>query len=262
MLCGIDYILRTICWFHPRSVQADRQTHMHADKHYIYRHTNNKHILYFQVERRSNTRVSLRRGHRRKPVYSRNPTSTIGSVHHNLSIFSISTGACADINLVFRWFEYVHCRYSDGMMPLPGSLLPANPLSASGWCLFVYNLAPETEENVLWQLFGPFGAVQNVKVMRDLTTLKCKGYGFVTMTNYDEALLAIAAIHGYQLGNRVLQVSFKKTKTSTASDPISGLLLPTTGLWSGFWRSIQVKALKCLGDISAEIASEKGRQNR
>ena len=32
------------------------------------------------------------------------------------------------------------------------------------WCIFVYNLAPETEENILWQLFGPFGAVQNVKV--------------------------------------------------------------------------------------------------
>ena len=38
------------------------------------------------------------------------------------------------------------------------------PSGCSGWCLFVYNLAPETEENVLWQLFGPFGAVQNVKV--------------------------------------------------------------------------------------------------
>jgi len=36
----------------------------------------------------------------------------------------------------------------------------------TGWCLFVYNLAAETEENVLWQLFGPFGAVQSVKVRR------------------------------------------------------------------------------------------------
>jgi len=89
------------------------------------------------------------------------------------------------------------------------SLLSAN----TNWCLFIYNLAPETEENVLWQLFGPFGAVQNVKVMRDLATHKCKGYGFITMTNYDEALMAIAAIHGYQLGNRILQVSFKKTKS-------------------------------------------------
>ena len=37
-------------------------------------------------------------------------------------------------------------------------------LRSCRWCIFVYNLAPETEENILWQLFGPFGAVQNVKV--------------------------------------------------------------------------------------------------
>jgi len=103
-------------------------------------------------------------------------------------------------------------RYS----PLAGDLLAGNTLlpgmaatNGSGWCIFVYNLAPETEENILWQLFGPFGAVQNVKVIRDLQTNKCKGFGFVTMTNYEEALVAIQSLNGYTLGNRVLQVSFK-----------------------------------------------------
>lgn len=112
-------------------------------------------------------------------------------------------------------------RYS----PLAGELLAGNPIlpgaaaaaaasspaamNGSGWCIFVYNLAPETEENILWQLFGPFGAVQNVKVIRDLQTNKCKGFGFVTMTNYDECLVAIQSLNGYTLGNRVLQVSFK-----------------------------------------------------
>merc|ERR1719433_2334837 len=99
--------------------------------------------------------------------------------------------------------------------PLAGDLLAGNALlpgmatNGSGWCIFVYNLAPATEENILWQLFGPFGAVQNVKVIRDLQTNKCKGFGFVTMTNYDEALVAIQSLNGYTLGNRVLQVSFK-----------------------------------------------------
>ena len=105
-------------------------------------------------------------------------------------------------------------RYS----PLAGDIL-ANPLLATstvngaGWCLFVYNLAPDTEESLLWQLFGPFGAVQSVKVIRDLQSSKCKGFGFVTMTNYDEALVAIQSLNGYTLGNRVLQVSFKASKT-------------------------------------------------
>lgn len=57
-------------------------------------------------------------------------------------------------------------RYSpiDGPMALSNGLIAGNALGGSGWCLFVYNLAPETEESTLWQLFGPFGAVQNVKV--------------------------------------------------------------------------------------------------
>ncbi|EDW36577.1 GL22975 [Drosophila persimilis] len=97
----------------------------------------------------------------------------------------------------------------------PNSILPDNAMTGSGWCIFVYNLAPETEENVLWQLFGPFGAVQSVKVIRDLQTSKCKGFGFVTMTNYDEAVVAIQSLNGYTLGNRVLQVSFKTNKTKT-----------------------------------------------
>ncbi|KAK6618516.1 ELAV-like protein 3 [Polyplax serrata] len=99
---------------------------------------------------------------------------------------------------------------------LANSMLPGNAMNGSGWCIFVYNLAPETEENVLWQLFGPFGAVQSVKVIRDLQTNKCKGFGFVTMTNYDEAVVAIQSLNGYTLGNRVLQVSFKTNKTKTA----------------------------------------------
>ena len=82
-------------------------------------------------------------------------------------------------------------------------------LNSTGWCIFVYNLAPDTEDSVLWQLFGPFGAVQSVKVIRDYTSGKCKGFGFVTMTNYEEALGAIQNLNGFTLGNRVLQVSFK-----------------------------------------------------
>ncbi|XP_034934021.1 ELAV-like protein 1 isoform X11 [Chelonus insularis] len=99
---------------------------------------------------------------------------------------------------------------------LTNSMLPGNAMSGSGWCIFVYNLAPETEENVLWQLFGPFGAVQSVKVIRDLQTNKCKGFGFVTMTNYEEAVVAIQSLNGYNLGTRVLQVSFKTNKSKAA----------------------------------------------
>ncbi|XP_037047911.1 ELAV-like protein 3 isoform X2 [Bradysia coprophila] len=101
---------------------------------------------------------------------------------------------------------------------LGNAILPTNAINGSGWCIFVYNLAPETEENVLWQLFGPFGAVQSVKVIKDLQTNKCKGFGFVTMTNYDEAVVAIQSLNGYTLGNRVLQVSFKTNNTKSKAN--------------------------------------------
>ncbi|XP_051942748.1 ELAV-like protein 1 isoform X2 [Hippocampus zosterae] len=88
--------------------------------------------------------------------------------------------------------------------------VPGN--SASGWCIFIYNLGQDADESILWQMFGPFGAVTNVKVIRDFNTNKCKGFGFVTMTNYEEAAMAIASLNGYRLGDKTLQVSFKTSK--------------------------------------------------
>ncbi|XP_019728008.1 ELAV-like protein 1 isoform X6 [Hippocampus comes] len=94
---------------------------------------------------------------------------------------------------------------SVGSVGVPGN-------SASGWCIFIYNLGQDADESILWQMFGPFGAVTNVKVIRDFNTNKCKGFGFVTMTNYEEAAMAIASLNGYRLGDKTLQVSFKTSK--------------------------------------------------
>lgn len=95
---------------------------------------------------------------------------------------------------------------------IPGANGISSVAPGGGWSIFIYNLAPETEESTLWQLFGPFGAVQSVKIIKDTATNQCKGYGFVTMTNYEDAMMAIRALNGYALGNRVLQVSFKTNK--------------------------------------------------
>ncbi|CAG2238995.1 ELAVL2_3_4 [Mytilus edulis] len=124
----------------------------------------------------------------------------LGPIHHPSSRFRFSpmdTGSILGANTI---------------IPTAATATTGNTINGAGWCLFVYNLAPETEDSTLWQLFGPFGAVQNVKVIRDFQTQKCKGFGFVTMTNYDEALVAIQSLNGFALGNRVLQVSFKTNK--------------------------------------------------
>jgi len=59
----------------------------------------------------------------------------------------------------------------------------------------------------LTSFVAAFTVCIGTQVMRDLTTSKCKGFGFVTMTNYEEAVLAITGLNGYQIGTRALQVS-------------------------------------------------------
>ncbi|KAL7058806.1 hypothetical protein AAHC03_012923 [Spirometra sp. Aus1] len=70
------------------------------------------------------------------------------------------------------------------------------PSPPNSWCLFVYNLAPETEEATLWRLFGPFGAVRSVTVVREHASSRCRGFGFVKMKNYEDALMAIQHLNG------------------------------------------------------------------
>jgi RNA recognition motif-containing protein len=133
------------------------------------------------------------------PVGALAPPSIVSTQSNALSIVSASPSNGGGNNL---------------MASPPPTSLSSTSLSSinySSWCIFVYNLGPETDESILWQLFGPFGAVQSVKIIRDVQSQKCKGFGFVTMTNYEEAITAINCLNGFNLQNRILQVSFKTT---------------------------------------------------
>lgn len=90
-----------------------------------------------------------------------------------------------------------------------------NRVHTYAWCIYVSNLPPETEEHVLWKLFGPFGAVLNVNVVYNKETNKCKGIAFVTMVKYEEAILAIQSLNGKIVGHRKMQVSFKTIRDKT-----------------------------------------------
>jgi RNA recognition motif-containing protein len=78
-----------------------------------------------------------------------------------------------------------------------------------GFILFAYNIGTDADERTLWQLFSPHGAVQKVNIIRDFQKDQCKGYGFVTMTHYQDAMTAIQALNGQPYNGRNLQVSFK-----------------------------------------------------
>ncbi|TGZ66122.1 hypothetical protein CRM22_005481 [Opisthorchis felineus] len=83
-----------------------------------------------------------------------------------------------------------------GLAGYSRTTVPGNYAHTTDWCLFLCNLPPDIEEATLWRLFGPFGAVRSVKVIREPGTNRCRGTGFVNMTNYAEALLAIHNLNG------------------------------------------------------------------
>ncbi|RDD37529.1 ELAV-like protein 4 [Trichoplax sp. H2] len=90
--------------------------------------------------------------------------------------------------------------------------------NSNNWCIFIYNLPQDAEDSLLYQLFAPYGAINNVKLIRELNSKKCKGYGFVNMVNYEEAYNAILHLNGYDVGeNRLLQVSFKNNSKKTSN---------------------------------------------
>lgn len=81
-----------------------------------------------------------------------------------------------------------------------------------GYVLFVYNIGTNTDERSLWQLFSPYGSIKKVNVVRDFEKQQGKGYGFVTMFDYQEALCAIQQLNGFVYVDKPLQVSLKCPK--------------------------------------------------
>jgi len=73
--------------------------------------------------------------------------------------------------------------------------------------LFVGNLAFQTTESDLRALFEPFGQVGRVHMAMDRETGRARGFGFVEMTNDDEAKNAIAALDGKEVGGRNVTVN-------------------------------------------------------
>jgi cold-inducible RNA-binding protein len=78
--------------------------------------------------------------------------------------------------------------------------------------LFVGNFPYETGEAELEALFAQAGAIDTVRVMRDMSTGRARGFGFVEMQSDDEAQTAIQKFNGHELGGRALIVNEAKPK--------------------------------------------------
>lgn len=73
--------------------------------------------------------------------------------------------------------------------------------------LYVGNLNYEVNNSALEQLFAAHGAVQSAQVIMDRDTGRSKGFGFVEMSNDQEADAAIAAVNGQAINGRSLTVN-------------------------------------------------------
>ena len=78
--------------------------------------------------------------------------------------------------------------------------------------LYVGNLSYEVTEMELAQLFGQCGRVSGAKIIKDKSTGRSKGFGFVEMSNDEEARHAIARMKGHDLMGRPIMVDEAKEK--------------------------------------------------
>ncbi len=78
--------------------------------------------------------------------------------------------------------------------------------------LFVGNLASNTRENDLEELFSQYGKVRGIKLVTDVFTDECKGFGFVEMEGH-EARAAIQGLDGKTFNGKSLKVNFENAKS-------------------------------------------------
>lgn len=73
--------------------------------------------------------------------------------------------------------------------------------------LYVGNLSYDVDSSELEKIFSQHGQVTSAQVISDRDTGRSKGFGFVEMSNDDEAAAAIAALNGMEHGGRALTVN-------------------------------------------------------
>jgi len=73
--------------------------------------------------------------------------------------------------------------------------------------IYVGNCSFHMTESELRALFEPFGAIESVSLATDRDTGRSRGFGFVSMTNDEEAEKAMAALNGKESDGRALTVN-------------------------------------------------------
>jgi RNA recognition motif-containing protein len=83
--------------------------------------------------------------------------------------------------------------------------------------LYVGNLTFGVTDSELQTLFAAHGAVQSAQVIMDRDTGRSKGFGFVEMSNDQEAQTAITALNGKDVNGRALTVNEARPREDRGS---------------------------------------------
>ena len=73
--------------------------------------------------------------------------------------------------------------------------------------IYVGNLARQVTEDELRAEFEAFGQVDTVSIIKDKFTGESRGFGFVEMSNAEEAKKAIEGMNGKDVGGRTLSAN-------------------------------------------------------
>lgn len=73
--------------------------------------------------------------------------------------------------------------------------------------IYVGNLSFDESEDSLREAFAAHGEVTSARIIADRETGRSRGFGFVEMSNQEEALAAIAELNGKVVNGRELRVN-------------------------------------------------------
>ena len=77
--------------------------------------------------------------------------------------------------------------------------------------LFIGNLPAATSEQDIRDLFSEFGTVRSSRLVMDIFSGQCKGFGFVEMEGH-EARAAIAGLNGRDFNGQPMKVNYESPK--------------------------------------------------
>lgn len=78
--------------------------------------------------------------------------------------------------------------------------------------IYVGNLSYKVDEEDLTGIFGEYGDVSSVKLIKDKFTGSSKGFGFIEMANAEEGQNAIAELNNAEIDGRKVKVNEAKER--------------------------------------------------